>query len=341
MQYVVVTFLWLAILLYLVLGGADFGAGIIELFTSKRNRHNTRKAAYQAIGPIWEANHMWLIIAVVILFVGYPSIYSVMSVYLHIPILMMLLGITARGTAFVFRNYDAVIDNMQKIYNRVFLYSSFITPLFLGIIAASAISGQIDPAANSYANTYVYSWLTWFSVAVGFFTVALCGFLASIYLLGEAKDADDKKRFKQKAMMMNIAAVICGAVVFIAAQKEHVPLINWVFGTTLGTIAVAAATLSLMLLWYLVAKGKTMIPRVLAGFQVTMILFALTYRHFPNFVIFKGGKHLSLLQHGAPNATMNALGWALVIGSLFILPALIYLYYSFEKGKQDFQKDQV
>src|SRR3954470_16571783 len=138
MQYIVIIFLWLAILLYLVLGGADFGAGIIELFTSKPNRHTTRKAAYQAIGPIWEANHMWLIIAVVILFVGYPSIYTTMSVYLHIPLLVMLLGITARGTAFVFRNYDAVVDNMQKVYNRVFLYSSFVTPLFLGIIAASA-----------------------------------------------------------------------------------------------------------------------------------------------------------------------------------------------------------
>src|SRR5438874_8908775 len=124
MQYVIITFLWLAILLYLVLGGADFGAGIIELFTPSPLRGRTRKAAYQAVGPIWEANHMWLIIAVVILFVGYPSIYSTMSVYLHLPILMLLLGIIARGTAFVFRNYDAVVDNMQKVYNRIFLYSS-------------------------------------------------------------------------------------------------------------------------------------------------------------------------------------------------------------------------
>lgn len=338
MEYIVISFLWLAILLYLVLGGADFGAGIIELFTSKPNRHTTRKVTYQAIGPIWEANHMWLIIAVVILFVGYPSIYTTMSVYLHIPLLVMLLGITARGTAFVFRNYDAVVDNMQKVYNRVFLYSSFITPLFLGIIAASAISGQINPNAKNFMDAYVYSWLSLFSIAVGFFTVALCGFLASVYLLGEATDKTDQKRFIKKAVIMNVAAVICGAVVFVAAQAEKVPLANWIFGNTIGIIAVSAATLSLIILWYLVAIGRTHIPRLLAGFQVTMILFALTFKHFPNFIILRGGQHLSLFQNKAPKSTLDALAWALIIGSLFILPALIYLYYSFEKGKSDLRK---
>src|SRR3982751_809249 len=144
MNYVVIAYLWLSILLYLLLGGADFGAGIIELFTSAKNRHKTRKTLYHAIGPIWEANHMWLIIAIVILFVGFPVIYATMSTYLHIPLVIMLMGIIARGTALTFRNYDAVHDNMQKVYNKIFVYSSFITPLFLGIIAGSTVSGRVD-----------------------------------------------------------------------------------------------------------------------------------------------------------------------------------------------------
>jgi len=110
MLYVVIAFLFLAIVLYFLLGGADFGAGIIELFTSETNKSRTRKTMYHAIGPVWEANHMWLIIAVVIMFVGFPVIYSQMCTYLHIPLLIMLLGITARGTAFAFRSYDAVKD---------------------------------------------------------------------------------------------------------------------------------------------------------------------------------------------------------------------------------------
>src|SRR3954469_7219448 len=117
MLTVVILFLCLAILLYFLLGGADFGAGIIELFTSEKNRQRTRKTSYQAIGPVWEANHMWLIIAVVIMFVGFPVVYSSMCTYLHIPLLIMLMGITARGTAFSFRNYDAVKGaRTQKTY---------------------------------------------------------------------------------------------------------------------------------------------------------------------------------------------------------------------------------
>ena len=93
MLYVVMAYLWVAILLYLLMGGADFGAGIIELFTTKKNQDNTRLTMYRAIGPIWEANHMWLIIAIVILFVGFPTIYATMSVNLHVPLVCMLLAI--------------------------------------------------------------------------------------------------------------------------------------------------------------------------------------------------------------------------------------------------------
>src|SRR4030095_4347637 len=154
MLYVVIIYLWTAILLYLLLGGADFGAGIIELFTSKKNERLTRRTLYKAIGPIWEANHMWLIITIVILFVGFPAIYATMSVHLHIPLAIMLLGIIARGTAFTFRHYDAVVDDMQVVYNKIFVYSSFITPLFLGIIGGSAVSGHIDTEATAFPQAY-------------------------------------------------------------------------------------------------------------------------------------------------------------------------------------------
>jgi cytochrome d ubiquinol oxidase subunit II len=330
MIYVVIAFLWTALLLYLVMGGADFGAGIIEMFTSHQNKSRTRRIMYNAIGPIWEANHMWLIIAIVILFVGFPVIYSTMSTYLHIPLVIMLMGIIARGTALTFRNYDAVTDNMQKIYNKIFVYSSFITPLFLGIIAGSAVSGRINPDAANFVDAYIYSWLNWFSVAIGFFTVALCGFLAAIYLIGETDDDAERQRFIRKARLMNVAAVTAGAVVFIASLKEHIPLLQWVFGSFIGIAAVSAATASVIVMWYLIAKGKRFIIRVLAGFQVTMILLTTTYKHYPNIVILKNGGHLSLMDDQGAERTIQALGSALLIGSLFILPALIYLVWSFQ-----------
>jgi len=333
MSYVVVTFLWLSILLYFVLGGADFGAGIIELFTSPQHVNRTRRTLYLAIGPIWEANHMWLIIAIVILFVGFPVIYTQLSIYLHIPLLIMLLGITARGTAFVFRHYDAVRDEMQEVYNRVFVWSSFVTPLFLGIIAGSTVSGQIQPDAKDFLTAYVYGWLNWFSVSVGFFTVALCGFLAAVYLIGEAEDDRDRREFIRKARNANLIAIACGVLVFVAAEIDNVPLMKWVFKDAVGLLAVSAATVSLVALWALIRRKRRLALRLLVSFQVTMILLAISYAHFPNIIIMANGESLSLYEYEAPEKTLAALGWALLVGSLFILPALFYLYYSFQIKK--------
>ena len=342
MLYVVIIYLWTAILLYLLMGGADFGAGIIELFTSKKNERLTRRAMYKAIGPIWEANHMWLIITIVILFVGFPAIYTTMSIHLHIPLVVMLLGIIARGTAFTFRHYDAVIDDMQLIYNRIFTLSSFITPLFLGIIAGSAVSGKIDSQANDFLSAYIFSWLNFFSVAVGFFTVTICGFLAAVYLIGETDNEQYKRHFIKKAQHMSIAALLCGVLVFVAAYAENIPLPDWIFGNAVGLTAISAAGLSLLLLWYLLYYRKTTIIRILAGFQVTMILVATTYIHYPNIIRLKNGSYLSLIEHSAHVKTIDALAWALLIGSVFILPALVYLIYSFQKrpdGKRAMAKE--
>ena len=335
MLYIVITFLFLAIVLYFLLGGADFGAGIIELFTSADNKSRTRKTSYQAIGPVWEANHMWLIIAVVIMFVGFPVIYSDMCTYLHIPLLIMLLGITARGTAFAFRNYDAIKGaKTQNFYNHIFVYSSFITPLFLGIIAGSVISRQIDLNSTNFLDAYIFSWLNYFSVAVGFFTVALSGYLAAIYLIGEADNEKDIKRFILKAKTMNILAVIFGGLVFIAAEYEHVRLAYFIFGNAVSLTAVIAASISLAVLWFLIMKGKKKIIRMPAAFQVTMILLAVGYMHFPYIVMAKNGQNLSLLTMHAPPKTIADLGWGLFIGSFLILPSLFYLYYSFQKKNE-------
>jgi cytochrome d ubiquinol oxidase subunit II len=332
MLYVVIGFLFFAIVLYFLLGGADFGAGIIELFTSKKNRHGTRKISYEAIGPVWEANHMWLVIAIVILMVGFPVIYSQMCTYLHIPMLIMLLGIMARGTAFAFRSYDAIKgERTQNLYNHIFVYSSFITPLFLGIIAGSAISRQIDPGAQDFLSAYIYSWLNYFSVAVGLFTVALSGYLAAVYLIGEAKNQKDAQRFTRKALLMNIVAVIFGGLVFIAAGYQHIDLAQRIFGNPVSLFAVIAASISLIIQWLWISSGKKMIIRLPAGFQVTMILLAVGYMHYPNFVILKDGSALSLLTLHAPDSTLSDLGVALIIGSFIILPSLFYLYYSFRQ----------
>jgi cytochrome d ubiquinol oxidase subunit II len=148
----------------------------------------------------------------------------------------------------------------------------------------------------------------------------------------------EKKHFRKRALEMNIAAVLCGGLVFLTAYIQNIPLWQWIFGNIIGIISVSAATVSLILLWYLMYQGKAKILRLLAGFQVTMILLTVTFSHFPNIVILKHGRYLSLMEHQGHNKTIDALAWALLLGSIFILPALFYLIYSFQKKENSINR---
>jgi cytochrome d ubiquinol oxidase subunit II len=134
---------------------------------------------------------------------------------------------------------------------------------------------------------------------------------------------------------MNILAVAFGGLVFIASEIEHIHLAHWIFGNPVSLIAVIAASISLIASWVLINKGKRKIIRIGAGFQVTMILLAVGYMHYPYLVMIKGGQNLSMFAYHAPEKTINVLGWGLLLGSLLILPSLFYLYYSFQKKDRD------
>src|SRR4029450_7243293 len=137
-------FFAVSILFYCLFAGADFGAGILEAFLPSRRRAEQKKVIAHAIGPVWEANHVWLILAVVILFTGFPKAYSVLTITFHIPLTLMLLGIILRGCAFTFRHYDSIRDR-QRYYSAIFVVSSFLTPLMLGVIAGGMLLGAVAP----------------------------------------------------------------------------------------------------------------------------------------------------------------------------------------------------
>ena len=333
MLYVVIIFLGLSLLMYVLLGGADFGAGIVELTTPAKLRNRIRNTTYETIGPIWEANHMWLIITIVILFVGFPAVYTMLSVHLHIPLLLMLIGIIGRGTAFVFRHYDAVQDEMQRIYNLIFTYSSFVTPFFLGLIFGASVGGSIDPKAVDFLGAFVWPWLNWFSVAVGLFTVAICGFLAAIFLVGESESEREKSFLIRRSRMFIMATVSAGGLVFLAAELQEVPLVGLLLseGITLGILLLA--TLAMILLWVQLPRAGRLLSRTLAGFVITAILSAFGYHYFPDIVITSSGENLSVFNAAAVGKPIETLAWSLLIGSVFILPALGYLIYSFQREK--------
>src|SRR3989338_421514 len=155
MEWVVLGFLAVSVFLYCLLAGADFGAGVLELFFPKNDREEYRNLIVKAMGPVWEANHIWLIIVIVILFNGFPKAYAEISIYFHIPLTLMLIGIILRGCSFTFRTYDTLKDQPREMYSRIFSLSSLLTPLMFGIIIGGLMLGRVDPGSHGYWAKFV------------------------------------------------------------------------------------------------------------------------------------------------------------------------------------------
>jgi cytochrome d ubiquinol oxidase subunit II len=273
---------------------------------------------------------MWLILIVVILFMGFPKVYTTLSIALHIPVTAMLIGIVLRGCFFTFRHYDAIKGQSQHYYTGIFVFSSIMASLFLGIIAGAITLGRIDLSVTSFAEAFIDPWLNYFSFAVGIFACCIFTFLAAVYLIGEAREQQIRRIFFNQAIKANIATVIAGGLVFIAAYLDGFPLIDALLGHLFSAVCLGLATLSLPLLWYSLIRGHVILPRILAGFQVCMILVAWLWLQFPAVIAISNGPDLTLHNTRAPEATMQVLGWALVVGSMLILPALFYLMKSFK-----------
>ena len=336
MSYVdiILFFLAASLVLYTVLGGADFGAGIVELLIKPNKREDYIKVTKQALGPVWEANHMWMILAIVILFNGFPKLYSPLSVYLHLPLTLMLLGIIFRGCAFTFRHYDAVQDESGALYSWVFQISSLLTPLMLGMIAGAITQGEFVPAdAGSYYDVYIAPWLSLFTLSLGLFMVALCGFLATVYLVGEVSQDQFAEVYRGISKKFAIAAVVLGFLVLVLGSSQGVPLTRVFLQSKISLYSMAIATVLIVYLYFLLRTESRIRIRILAAGVVSCILIGWFGMLFPNLVLYKGTQvTLDFYSHQAPEATLLYLTYALLGGSLFIFPSLFYLFRVF-KGK--------
>ena len=167
---------------YAVLAGADFGAGIWDLVARGERRAAHRAALAKAIGPVWEANHVWLIFLVVLLFTCFPAAYAQASVALFWPLHAVLIGIVLRGAAYVFRAYAAGSDATREAWGHVFGASSALTPILLGMCLGALSTG--DP----------YRWYAPFPVATGVLALLICAYLAAVYLAWESHDVAAARR---------------------------------------------------------------------------------------------------------------------------------------------------
>ena len=236
MAHLVAGTMLISLIIYLLTGGADYGSGIWDLFAAGERKEEQREVLAEAIAPIWEANHVWLIVVVVLLFVGFPKPFAAISTALHIPITLMLIGLVLRGSAFAFRSYSAGDDQLQQRAGRVFAVSSVATPVMLGVVAGAVASSEIriNPESGRVVTDFVSAWLQPFPFAIGGLTLAICAFLAAVYMTVEVQDEGLREDFRVRAL---VSGAFVGVMAFAAAflSRSSAPEIwNTIVGSTLG-----------------------------------------------------------------------------------------------------------
>jgi cytochrome d ubiquinol oxidase subunit II len=310
----------LSLTTYALLGGADYGGGVWDLLASGPSASRQRATIARAIGPVWEANHVWLIAAVVILFTGFPRAFAAVSIYLHVPLLVVLVGIVLRGSAFVFRAYGPKDPRHEWLWGRVFAVASTITPLFLGIVVGALTEGRL-PATHtgSFTEVFLTPWMTPFSIGVGLFALALFAFLAAVYLTLEAGRVDERAAFRARALISGVVVGLLAAAVLALAEPDvRGALTASVWAIPLHLVTGASAVAAFVCLWL----ERYRLARIAAAAQVALILWGWALAQYPYAI----RPHLTLVAAAAPDNILVLLVQVLGAGAVVLVPSLLYLF---------------
>ena len=314
---------------YALTGGADFGGGVWDLLATGVRRERQRELIAESIAPIWEANHVWLIVVVVVLFTAFPAGFSTLATVLHVPLTLMLIGIVLRGSAFVFRSYG---PHGRTRWGRAFAIASVITPVLLGTVIGSIANGAVATAADhvrtssGFTEIFIKPWTAPFPVAVGAFALSLFAFLAATYLTVEARDGDLQEDFRARALGSAAAVFVCAAATLAFARSAAPQVAMAVVEALLIQAATAAAALTAVVaLW----RRRYRVARVAAATQVSLILWGWLLAQYP-YVI---PPSLTIRDAAAPAVTLRLLAMGLGAGALILLPSLGYMLRIFKSGK--------
>ena len=315
---------------YVLFGGADYGAGVWSLFASGPRAPRQREAIAKAIGPIWEANHVWLILVVTILFTAFPKAFALISMQLHIPLSLMLIGIVLRGSAFAFRTNDVVPRTVneagaQTFWERIFAVSSVFTPIMLGTTIGAVASGRLVGQGETFTETFVRPWATPFCFTVGVLALTLFAFLAAVYLLLEAEEDALRENFRQRALWAGGMAVLLAGAVFLLSNNAAPHVRDHLGHTAWGAITMGVAGLSaigaLTSLW----RRMDRMAFVFTVSEVSFIVWGWGVAQYPYLVI-----PSVAITDSAPVQTLQLVLAALFIGALLLFPSLYYLYRIFK-----------
>jgi len=307
--------------LYALFGGADFGGGVWDLFASGPRKAEQRALIARALGPVWEVNHVWLIVGLVLLFSSFPRAFSALTVALHVPLTLLLLGIVFRGTAFTFRTYDARGDKFQKRWGLVFSVASVISPLLLGMCVGAVVSGRIRMEGRVVVSGFFETWLTPFALATGVLALSLFAFLAAVYLTAEADTEPLREDFRRRALGSG-GAVFAAALGVLLLAREGAPriwggLLHEPFALALHSVTAVTAMAAFALLW----RRRYRLARIAAAAQVGFIVLGWAVSQYPYLVV----PDITLQSAAASPSVLRLLLVALAVGLITVVPSLVLL----------------
>lgn len=319
-----------SLILYAVMGGADFGGGMWDLFAAGKRADAQRRLIAHALGPIWEANHVWLILVIVLLFTAFPPAFGAMMTALHLPLMAMLLGIVLRGSAFVFRKYDVRDDAVQRRWSAVFGVASLITPFLQGLVLGALASGAIRVDGGRVTTGFFAGWTEPFAIACGVFALGLFSFLAAVYLTVEAAaEPAVEEDFRGRAIVAELLLAPMAAAVFFTAKKGAPQMFEGLTRWWAPWLVAATSACALLALGALVVR-RYRVARVAAIGQVALILVGWSVAQFPLLIV----PDVDIFTAAAPEITLRLLLGALAVGAVILLPSLWYLFRVF-KGERE------
>jgi cytochrome d ubiquinol oxidase subunit II len=281
---------------------------------------------------VWEANHVWLIFVVVVLFTCFPRGYAALGIALFMPFHIALLGIMLRGAAFIFRSYqsrqaDAVAE--PSVWGVIFGVASLISPVLLGAAFGVVTEGAIrlsEQGEVTLGNSF--AWLSPYALATGALALCTCGYLAAVYLMNET-DGELRDDFRRRAIMAGTATAALAALVLVLAWYEA----NWFFHRLLGGRGVLFVALGLLCFagsaWGVFAR-RYWLSRLFAAGEIMLLLLGWGAAQYPYLVY----PDLMLHEVAAPVATLRFVVWSLPLGAALIVPSLWWLIIVFKSEKQ-------
>ena len=307
--------------LYAALGGADFGGGLWDLLAGGYQRGRApRQLIDDTITPVWEANHVWLIFILVIFWTAFPPAFAAVMTAAALPLWLAAFGIVLRGAGFAFRKEVDTL-HWQRLFGATFAFSSLIVPFFMGTVIGAIASGRV-PANPAHTDLAVWTGPT--SLLIGALFVAVCAYLAAVYLTQEASRRGDHRLRRYFALRATIAGTISGALslaTLLEIHSSNPALYHGLTHRALPLVIVAAGCgLAVVVL---LATGRSQGLRALSVLGVAAVVFGWGVAQYP---VLLPGTGLTLTTASAPHSVLVTLVVVFVAAVLLVVPSFLLLF---------------